>query len=395
MHRILFNGIKNAWSATQFASDEVSFFAHKLTVDEARQGLMGMSLILVFLFGVEAFLFSRSELGNSAVYSCLLLGLLALHILLSARAIRDAKTLYLLGTTLLIISGTAFVLLAHNSGTFNFALFASITLLFIVVPIVPWGLKEASLVLSLIYVTFTASTWGASQSFDTQTLWSLQFIMLGAGAISLAMVARNTLVRKAGIHNCYELEQANRKMMVLSNKDPLTGAWNRRFLQNEFDTCMQTWHKEGKPCHFAFIDIDNFKPMNDICGHDFGDEVLCCLVRAFGSAIKGHGHIVRMGGDEFSMLFQHDDPQAVISDAYARLNDFIQASGQGCGNQRIGLSVGLVSIAADVTPTMEMVYREADQTLYRAKDRKESCRDKVNIIHADIQSDPTSQNTAV
>ena len=139
MHRLFINGLKNSWSATSFSAKEIDAYAQRLTTDEARNGLMGLSVVLLCLFGVEGYLFSHSDLGVGAVYTCLMLALLALHILVSARAIQDIRTLYLLGTTLLIISGTAFVLLAHNSGAFNFALFASVTLLFMVVPIVPWG----------------------------------------------------------------------------------------------------------------------------------------------------------------------------------------------------------------------------------------------------------------
>jgi diguanylate cyclase (GGDEF)-like protein len=393
MFRTLSSSLKDAWSATCFSNDDITLFARKLTDDEARQGLIGMSLIMICLSVVEALLFQRSGLGSSAIYTCLLLGLLAAHILVSARATRDARSLYLLGTTLLMISGTAFVLLAHNTGAFNFALFASVTLLFMVIPVVPWGLREAMLVLFLIYGTFTVSTWSHSQSFDAQTLWSLQFIMLGAGTISLAMVTRNTCVRKADIRTRYDLEQANRKMMYLSNKDPLTGAWNRRFLKNEFDKSVQAWHEAGVDYHFAFVDIDDFKPMNDNCGHEYGDEVLRCLSSAFTDAVEGHGHFIRMGGDEFAVLFSADDPQAVLTGAHIALNTSKPVSAQ-CKKLSANLSIGLLSVPPGVDLTLAAICREADQVLYQAKDRKEEYRGRVNIIQAWAEQGPNRQGSA-
>jgi len=392
MYKRVPNFLKDTWSTTGFSAEEVSFYAQKLTIDEARKGLMGLSLILLGLFCVEGLLFSHSGLGASAVTTCMLLAVLSLHILLSARATHDVRSLYLLGTTLLMISGTAFVLLAHNAGSFSFALFASVTLLFMVVPLVPWGLKEALLVLALIYGTFTFSTWSTSQNFDSQTLWSLQFIMLGAGTISLALVARNTMVRKADILNRFELEQVNKKMMHLSNKDPLTGAWNRRFLNNAYHEETMAWHDAGQTFHFAFLDLDNFKPVNDNCGHDFGDEVLRCVSHAFVDTLQDDGYLIRMGGDEFALLFTGDDPERLIAETFETVQTAIKPPGK-YKKMTIGISVGLVSILPGVKVSQDEIYRLVDTALYRAKERKELFSGRVNIIKRVVKSGKKRQKS--
>jgi diguanylate cyclase (GGDEF)-like protein len=390
MHRILINNLKDAWSTTSFATEDVALFAQKLTIDEVRKGLMGMSLILLCLFGVESQLFTHTGLDASAGTTCLLLAALAIHIMVSARAINDVRSLYLLGTTLLMISGTAFVLLAHNSGSFSFPLFASVTLLFMVVPLVPWGLKEAMLVLSLIYGTFTFSTWGAHQHFDNQTLWSLQFIMLGAGIISMALVVRNTSVRKTDIRTRYELEQANRRMMHLSNKDPLTGAWNRRFLKNVFAKKSAEWHAAGKMYHFAFLDLDDFKPMNDNCGHNFGDEVLRCVSQMFSQAVQEDGFLIRMGGDEFALLFINDDPETLIASTLEAIQQAIKPPGQ-CQKIRIGVSAGIASIPPGNTQSQEDIYHAADTALYTAKACKGLVTNRANIVRQILDTDKDRQ----
>ena len=392
MHKIITKNLKNAWSANSFAAEEVDFYAQKLTTEEARNGLRGLSLILLLMFGAESILFSQSGLGNSAVYTCVLLALLCVHILLSVRAIHETRTLYLLGTTLLIISGTAFVLLAHNAGSFNSALFASVTLLFMVVPLVPWGLREATVVLFLIYGTFTLSTWGANHNFDAQTLWSLQFIMLGAGTISMALVIRNTTVRKADIHTRFDLEQANKKMMQLSNRDPLTGAWNRRFLNNEFSRKTADWHAAGETYHFAFMDLDDFKPINDTCGHEYGDKVLRCVSLNFKEALEEQGYVIRMGGDEFALLFTGDEPEDTIRKAHAAVQTTLRPPAH-CKKMAVGMSIGVTSVPPGIRVSQDEIYRVADIALYRAKERKELFTEGINIVRRVMEAARQQQDS--
>ena len=193
---------------------------------EARSGLKMLCFILFVLFGVEAFLLWYFGFSTEAAYTCGLLSVLSVHILISTRAAKDTRSIYVLGTTLLMVSGMAFVLLADKTGSFSLVMFSSLTLLFMVVPLVPWGLREALMVLVLNYIIFTVSSTVSTHVFESLSLLSLQFVMLGAGTISLTLVARNTRVRKDDIRARFELEQMNRKTLQLSNKDPLTGEWN-------------------------------------------------------------------------------------------------------------------------------------------------------------------------
>jgi diguanylate cyclase (GGDEF)-like protein len=255
-----------------------------------------------------------------------------------------------------------------------------------VVPLVPWGLKEAVVVLALIYGTFTLSTWGAHKNFDSQTLWSLQFIMLGAGMISLALVMRNTCVRKTDIRTRFELEQANRKMMHLSNKDPLTGAWNRRFLNKVFTEKSAEWRAAGKLYHFAFLDVDDFKPMNDNYGHDFGDEVLCSISQMFSDAVEDNGFLIRMGGDEFALLFTGDDPQTLIANTLETVQKTIKPPGRR-QNFGIRVSAGVASIPPSSTLSQEIIYRAADAALYKAKARKSPFTARANIVREIMNQD--------
>ncbi|MGB5538979.1 MAG: GGDEF domain-containing protein [Gammaproteobacteria bacterium] len=385
--------LQDAWRASGFSSGEVALFARNAMLEETRRGLVLLGVVLLCIFSASAMLFYLFGFAHSTIYTTGLLALLSAHIMVSARAARDAAALYMLGTTLLMISGTAFVLLAHKTGDFNQVLFASVALLFMVAPLVPWGLREAVLVTVLIYLTFTVSTLTSYERFDSESLWSLQFIMLSAGLISLLLVMRNTTIRKADLQTRFDLEQSNRKILHLSNKDPLTGAWNRRFLKNVFEAKTQAWHADGKDFHFAYLDLDNFKPINDNCGHDFGDEVLRCVSQHFTAALGDDGYLVRMGGDEFALLYTSYEPEQQITNCLQKIRAAIRSPGQ-CKSMAIGMSVGLASVPVGVELSQEAIYREADEALYAAKARKGQYRDTANVVSRVLDGSERSQTVA-
>jgi diguanylate cyclase (GGDEF)-like protein len=390
MYKQLLDGIRSAWSATGFAADEVALYAQRLTVQDARQGLMVLSVLLFALYAVEIAFHVHFGLEELHMYTLGLLGILCVHVALSSRALHDTKSIYLLGATLLMVSGTAFVLLAHQASTLSTALFASVTLLFMVIPLVPWGLREGLIVVSLIYGTFTVSTWSAPTGFDHGSLWALQFVMLSAGLISLALVTRNASVRKADIRVRFDLEKAHHKMMHLSHKDPLTGAWNRRYLNSVFDAKMTAWQLVGKTRHFALLDIDNFKPLNDSYGHDYGDMVLRCVVDGFNKVIGTEGFFVRMGGDEFAILFAADDPTSLIESGVEAIRS--SRPREKSNGFFVQMSVGLVSVPPGVGISQHGAYREADIALYEAKDRKASYSGRVNLVMRTLSDQPQSRS---
>ena len=399
MHKIFLNKLKEAWSATHFPKDEITHYAQILSIEEARKGIYSLSLVLLFLFTMEIMFFYSFGFDKTYLYTASLLALLSGHILLSARAVHDTRTLYLLGTVLLMISGTAFVLLTHKAGSMDLSVFAGVILLFMVVPIVPWGLREALLVMAIIYGTLSTSfimehshhgTIAEHSNIDAKTVWSVLLVMIGAAVISLGIVGRNIIVRKNDIRNRYTLEQRNNELMSLSNRDPLTGAWNRRFLKNIFSKKAAEWHASNNTYHFAFMDMDNFKTMNDCYGHDYGDRLLRCLSQAFANRMQDKGFMIRMGGDEFALLFTGSDPISLITNSLSSTQKAIEPQQQG-NKPPINISVGLVSIPPGITASQDNIYRMADNALYRAKERKDLYTDRANVISCIAEPDENSQ----
>ncbi|MEN8177441.1 MAG: diguanylate cyclase [Pseudomonadota bacterium] len=163
-------GLVELWSLTRFDDKALSEYSESKMFADTRRGVVMLGLVLLLLLVSSAIVYAILGYESIYVYSCLVLAALSIHVAISAHAVEEARILYLLGITLLVVNGVAFVLLAHYSGTFNSALFASVVFLFLVMPLVPWGLREALLIVTLIYALFTLSTLSVQGRFEHETL---------------------------------------------------------------------------------------------------------------------------------------------------------------------------------------------------------------------------------
>lgn len=372
--------IASLWSATDFSKSELTHYAERYIEAEVRNGIMTLAVVSLLLLGAAATLYALLGFSIAYVYTFSMLALLALHVAISSRFIKTTPMLYMLGITLLVIAGSAFVLLAHKTGAFSAALLSSTVLLFMVVPLAPWGLREATLVVTLIYLVFTLSTISVYDRFGAQTLWLLQFLMLGSGITTLTVVARSVGIRKHDIKTRFELEGAHREMELLSYKDPLTGAWNRRFLEHEFSNIIERYQKENHDYHFTIIDVDNFKTMNDTYGHVFGDIALQHLTKSLLALINNDGYLFRLGGDEFALLFQYELSEELIKNVLKELRLIPDPHSKTNSNAQMYISAGLISVKPNQSVSLDLLYKQADNALYAAKSNSNKTSEQSNII---------------
>ncbi len=364
----LLKGLRDIWSLTNFGQPGISEYAEQLIFLDTRRGVFLLSVVTMLMLATAAVLYSVLEFDSVYFYTCALLAILSLHMAISSRTVQETRVLYLLGITLLVVNGVAFVLLAHQAREFDSWLVGSVILLFLVMPLVPWGLREGLLIVLLVYLVFTVSTLSVDGRFTHDTLLMLQYVMLGSGLTTLIVIGRNIGVRKHEITTRYELEKARHRMELLALKDPLTGAWNRRFLEQEFTPIVSEYQKSGLPFHFAIIDIDAFKLLNDRKGHDYGDLVLRRLVANFLMGFSDNEHLVRTGGDEFALLSTNAQPEKMIAGTASALKSDPQldtASAEG----QVSISVGMVTVSPEESVSLDSVYRKADEALYRVKAR--------------------------
>jgi diguanylate cyclase (GGDEF)-like protein len=190
--------------------------------------------------------------------------------------------------------------------------------------------------------------------------------MFAAATTAVLAIVRNTLVRKDDIRRRYALEDAHRELQMLSTRDPLTGAWNRRYLEQNFEKIARAARAEGKVLHLAVLDVDAFKSLNDRHGHHFGDNVLRRLVEIMADNLPGTAHVLRFGGDEFAVVDTNENFESTIRHCLRHLETDPRLLETLGGPVRV--SVGFAAVKPDKHADIDLLYRTADQGLYAHKD---------------------------
>ena len=163
-------------------------------------------------------------------------------------------------------------------------------------------------------------------------------------------------------HDVSDLRVARHKLEFLAGHDELTGLANRSLLLTHM-TAMVT---AGEPLAILFIDLDHFKPINDVLGHEAGDELLQCVSRRLELSTRPGDIVARVGGDEFVVLAPGIQSQDVADKMVQRLEDAIGEPFElRSGPVRIGASAGIM--LSDASSTVEGLLAGADMAMYDAK----------------------------
>lgn len=361
--------LSDVWTTTDFDKAAVTGFAERLMQAELRKGIIVMALVSLLIQIAAIALYQKLGLHGSFLYTFALLALLSLHVIWSTRFVSDLSALNLLGMLLLVFTGVAIMTIAHRSGSFSAGLMSSIVLLFMVMPIVPWGLREACIVVALTYATFTFSLLSVDNRFETETLWTVQFLIVASATTAMLTIVRNTIVRRNDIRTRFKLENAYSELQLISTRDPLTGLWNRRYIEQNFDDFAQRCYDTRERVQFALLDIDYFKHFNDTYGHHHGDVILQRLAKEFTETLPGDAHVIRLGGDEFAIVYAGDGFSKMIGRCLDHLATDPILLDVSDGTP-VTVSVGFAAEKADQLANLEALYKEADKALYQAKDRR-------------------------
>jgi len=362
--------LRKIWSSSEFDAENVTRFAQPVVREEARQGIFVLGVLTMLLMAGLAILYFALGLGSAYLYTFGVLGALALHIALSAKMLAktsDAKVFYLLGIVLLAMGALAFALLASRYSVFTATLFSGVATLFMVVPMVPWGVREALFAVGSVYLIFTVSTFSVARRFAPDELLTLQFLMVSAAAISLMLVWRATSVRKGHLEARFNLTQMNEKLALTSLQDPLTGAWNRRFLNEHYGSIAAGYADCGEGYCLALIDVDDFKRFNDTLGHPEGDRALTRLVSVLEEQVSdSRGYVMRVGGDEFLLL-----QGAGAREHLERARDALERRRNERPDSQAmpSVSIGVARVPSGAQVPLGDAYAVADQALYAAKSR--------------------------
>jgi diguanylate cyclase (GGDEF)-like protein len=162
-------------------------------------------------------------------------------------------------------------------------------------------------------------------------------------------------------------EEARQAAMTIALTDDLTGLPNRRCFHSLLTHRIRTATEAGEPFTLGLIDLDKFKPINDVYGHQVGDEILRQVAERLTKAIDGRGSAARLGGDEFAILCDgigaRDSAIALAQEIQAM---FATPLAVGPLGVRLTCAFGFALFPACGAEASELV-RRADAALYRAK----------------------------
>ncbi|MEJ2688166.1 MAG: GGDEF domain-containing protein [Gammaproteobacteria bacterium] len=155
-----------------------------------------------------------------------------------------------------------------------------------------------------------------------------------------------------------------------ANRDPLTGALNRRAFSLIAEKETARARRYGQPLSVLIMDLDKFKQLNDRLGHDGGDALLCAFVDVTGKILRGEDVFCRFGGEEFVALLPDTSArQALVAAERLRAacakESAISADLRNTEPFALTVSIGIGELAPD--EDIESLIRRADAALYRAK----------------------------
>ena len=152
--------------------------------------------------------------------------------------------------------------------------------------------------------------------------------------------------------------------------DPLTGLYNRRYLDTVLADLVSLYTRNRQPLAVAMLDLDFFKEVNDAHGHPFGDEVLKTVARMLTEGTRAGDIVCRHGGEEFCLVF----PNSTAEDAVARVQALLESTRAattklgGVEKSGVTFSAGVAGFPDDAETGPALV-EAADRVLYAAKNR--------------------------
>ncbi len=179
------------------------------------------------------------------------------------------------------------------------------------------------------------------------------------------------------VTNEYELSE---QLSYQASHDSLTGLVNRREFEIRAEALLANSRNTTAEHALCYMDVDQFKVVNDTCGHHAGDEMLRQLSKALLDKVRKSDTLARLGGDEFGVLMEHCSPEQALRVADTLLQtiqDFHFSWEEH--DFKVGISIGLVSITQDL-PSLTELLKQADGACYIAKDMG---RNRIHVYRED------------
>ena len=169
-------------------------------------------------------------------------------------------------------------------------------------------------------------------------------------------------------HDVTEQRRMGHEMNFRATHDELTGLVNRAEFDKRLTRVLSEAHEHDSSHALMYIDLDQFKLVNDACGHSVGDQLLCQVTNLLQGCVRARDTLARLGGDEFGVILEHcnvDQAHRVAQDICDQMSEFrFIHDGR---RFRIGTSIGLVPLDKRWATTAS-VLQAADTSCYAAKE---------------------------
>jgi diguanylate cyclase (GGDEF)-like protein len=164
------------------------------------------------------------------------------------------------------------------------------------------------------------------------------------------------------------LTQAEEELRFLAHHDPLTALTNRSLFNDRLDVALQAAEHHNTTLALLFLDVNDFKGINDVHGHAVGDRVLCVIARRLEGCVRESDLVARMGGDEFTVLLTDIQSQGAVSGKVAQI---LAVMAEPLGAEFGGLKMPSCSIGVAFYPAdgedADTLLSHADGDMYRIK----------------------------
>ncbi|WP_226477306.1 sensor domain-containing diguanylate cyclase [Pseudomonas sp. MWU16-30323] len=164
------------------------------------------------------------------------------------------------------------------------------------------------------------------------------------------------------------LTQAEEELRFLAHHDPLTALTNRSLFNDRLDTALQAALRHNSKLALLFLDVNDFKCINDVHGHAMGDRVLCVIARRLEGCVRGSDLVARMGGDEFTVLLTDIQSEDAVSAKVAQILAVMAEplSAEFGAVKMPSCSIGVAFYPADGKDA-DTLLSHADGEMYRVK----------------------------
>jgi diguanylate cyclase (GGDEF)-like protein/PAS domain S-box-containing protein len=214
--------------------------------------------------------------------------------------------------------------------------------------------------------------WMCDSTEDESVARTWKHVKSDGTLIDLAIYSRNLIYNERPVillvlMDITERKRAEERLKFVAQHDGLTGLPNRNLLRQRLDDVLARTKRAGENVALLFLDLDNFKTINDTLGHDIGDELLRSVTKRLRSSVREEDSVARLGSDEFAIV---QTPVARSEDIVLLAKRLLESINQpylvNGHSMMIGASIGIALAPGDGNES-EKLLKSADMALSRAK----------------------------